>query len=275
MLTKSITKKNYMDATLQKSFGKLDIKFEKNSLKKLYQQGASKAIIPNSYRRFKELVLVNTSGGMTSGDSYLNNFNLSGSDICITTQTAEKIYSGFGQPAKLKIDIDLNESNLLWLPQELILFNQCNFSRRINININNNSNLIMSETTVYGRTSMGEVIEKGFFSDIWEIFCEGKLVHVEASGFDGNISKLLNNRTTFDNKYAVNTILVIGKLFYEKIKNINVEKFENDEVKIAMSEWDNKVLIRSIGTNSYYLKFAIMGLLSYILDNEIPKVWNS
>ena len=61
----------------------------------------------------------------------------------------------------------------------------------------------------------------------------------------------------------------------EKIKTINVEKFENDEVKIAMSEWDNKVLIRSIGTNSYYLKFAIMGLLSYILDNEIPKVWNS
>ena len=86
---------------------------------------------------------------------------------------------------------------------------------------------------------------------------------------------MLNNRTTFDNKYAVNTILVIGKLFYEKIKTINVEKFENDEVKIAMSEWDNKVLIRSIGTNSYYLKFAIMGLLSYILDNEIPKVWNS
>ena len=38
---------------------------------------------------------------------------------------------------------------------------------------------------------------------------------------------------------------------------------------------NNKVLIRSIGTNSYYLKFAIMGLLSYILDNEIPKVWNS
>ena len=92
-----------MDALLQKSFGKLDIKFEKNLLKEFYQQGASKAIIPNNYRRFKELVLVNTSGGMTSGDSYLNNFNLSGSDICITTQTAEKIYSGFGQPAKLNI----------------------------------------------------------------------------------------------------------------------------------------------------------------------------
>ena len=60
-----------------------------------------------------------------------------------------------------------------------------------------------------------------------------------------------------------------------KKKYYYVEKFENDEVKIAVSEWDNKVLIRSIGTNSYYLKFAIMGLLSYILDNEIPKVWNS
>ena len=53
------------------------------------------------------------------------------------------------------------------------------------------------------------------------------------------------------------------------------QEIKNDEVKIAVSEWDNKVLIRSIGTNSYYLKFAIMRLLSYILDNEIPKVWNS
>ena len=264
-----------MDVTLQKSFGKLDIKFEKNSLKKLYQEGASKAIMPISYTKFKELVLVNTSGGMTSGDNYSNEFNLSGSDICITTQTAEKIYSGFGEPAELKIDIDLKKSNLLWLPQELILFNQCNFSRRINVNIKNNSNLIMSETTVYGRTSMGETVATGYFSDIWKIFFEGKLVHVEASGFDGNISNFLNNRTTFNNNYAVNTILSVGTIFYEKIKNLNIKKFENEEVKIAISEWDNKILIRSIGKNSYHLKFAITRLLSYILDNELPKVWNS
>ena len=231
--------------------------------------------MPISYTKFKELVLVNTSGGMTSGDNYSNEFNLSGSDICITTQAAEKIYSGFGEPAKLKIDINLKKSNLLWLPQELILFNQCNFSRRINVNIKNNSNLIMSETTVYGRTSMGEAVATGYFSDIWKIFLEGKLVHVEASGFEGDISNFLNNRTTFNNNYAVNTILSVGKIFYEKIKNLNIKKFENEEVKIAISEWDNKILIRSIGKNSYHLKFAITRLLSYILDNELPKVWNS
>jgi len=63
---KTLKKKLHMDVTLQKSFGKLDIKFEKNSLKKLYQEGASKAIMPISYTKFKELVLVNTSGAMTS-----------------------------------------------------------------------------------------------------------------------------------------------------------------------------------------------------------------
>ena len=90
---------------------------------------------------------------------------------------------------------------------------------------------------------------------------------------------IINDLKVFDNQeakvsyyihnpYRKNIGKIVSALLYSSEE-------ENDEVKIAMSEWDNKVLIRSIGTNSYYLKFAIMGLLSYILDNEIPKVWNS
>ena len=40
----------------------------------------------------------------------------------ICTQAAEKIYEGIGDPAKIEININSNNSTLYWLPKELILF---------------------------------------------------------------------------------------------------------------------------------------------------------
>ena len=95
-----------MDSPIQKSFGEIDIEFNKNSVSKFYQKGASKALLPNNYREYEELVLINTSGGITSGDEYLYKLNLNNSKISISTQAAEKIYSGLGKCANLNIDIN-------------------------------------------------------------------------------------------------------------------------------------------------------------------------
>ena len=46
-----------MDSSIQKSFGEIDIEFNKNSVSKFYQKGASKALLPNNYREYEELVL--------------------------------------------------------------------------------------------------------------------------------------------------------------------------------------------------------------------------
>ena len=68
-------------------------------------------------------MLINTAGGITSGDEYDYEFEIDSSKLCISTQAAEKIYSGFGNPANLEINLNLlNNSSLFWLPKELILF---------------------------------------------------------------------------------------------------------------------------------------------------------
>ena len=63
--------------------------------------------------------------------------------------------------------------------------------------------------------------------------------------------------------------------FIEKAELLDINKYENKNVKIAISQWDNKILIRSIGNNSYYLKFAIVKILTYFLGDNLPNVWNS
>ena len=264
-----------MDSPIQKSFGEIDIEFNKNSVSKFYQKGASKALLPNNYREYEELVLINTSGGITSGDEYLYKLNLKDSRVSISTQAAEKIYSGLGKCANLKIDINIVKSDVLWLPQEIILFNNCNFARRINLNLDIFSNVVMCETTIFGRTSMQETVERGYFSDLWKINLDEKIIHAEAINFSGEIKEFIANKTNLNDQFAVNTILITGSEFIKKTELLDINKYENKNVKIAISQWDNKILIRSIGKNSYYLKFAIIKILTYFLGDNLPNVWNS
>ena len=159
---------NISQKKLEKSKGRLEIKIKDQNLQKLYQQGSLKALMPDFHENLKQLMLINTAGGITSGDEYDFKFEIDSSNLCISTQAAEKIYSGFGNPANLEINVNLlNNSNLFWLPKELILFNNCNLKRKINFNLSKDSNLLICENIIFGRTSMNEVFEKGYFSDFW------------------------------------------------------------------------------------------------------------
>ena len=134
---------------LEKSNGKLDVKIKNNKLLKLLQQGSLKALLPNFHENLQQLMLINTAGGITSGDDFYSKIDLDNSNICVSTQAAEKIYSGVGDPAQVNININIsNNGNLFWLPKELILFNNCNLKRKFNINLSKDSNLFLCENIV-------------------------------------------------------------------------------------------------------------------------------
>ena len=57
-----------MHKILERSNGILDIKLINNELKKLFQSGSSKVLLPNSHKENNELVLINTAGGITCND---------------------------------------------------------------------------------------------------------------------------------------------------------------------------------------------------------------
>ena len=100
---------NISQKKLEKSKGRLEIKIKDQNLQKLYQQGSSKALMPDFHENLKQLMLINTAGGITSGDEYDFKFEIDSSNLCISTQAAEKIYSGFGNPANLEIKLNLKE----------------------------------------------------------------------------------------------------------------------------------------------------------------------
>ena len=94
---------------LEKSKGKLEIKIKNNNLSKLFQQGSLKALLPNFHENLQQLMLINTAGGITSGDEFYSRIDLENSNICVSTQAGEKIYSGFGDPALVDININISD----------------------------------------------------------------------------------------------------------------------------------------------------------------------
>ena len=231
---------------LEKSKGKLEVKIKNNELLKLFQQGSLKALLPNFHENLQQLMMINTAGGITSGDEFDSRIDLDNSNICVSTQAAEKIYSGFGDPAKVDI----------------------------NVNISNKGNLFLCESIVFGRTSMNEILNSGFFSDLWKIYYDKKLVHTEALNTDGFNKELLKSQSILNSNCAISTIILVGKKFLDVGDKLSKFMTKDNNTTSEYSTWDEKLIIRCISKDSYNLKFAINKILSYFFENsQIPKIW--
>ncbi len=263
--------------TFQRAHGNINVKIDNNEINRFYQSGSAKVFYPKSSQKFKELVLVNTAGGMTSGDNFDYDFEIvNKSNIFLTTQTAERVYKGLNEKAKIKISLTLDDtSNLCWIPQELILFNNCNFDRNINVNLCYDSNFVLAETTIFGRTAMGEYLEKGYFNDNWRINVNKNLIHAEALNLSGNVKETLSNIASVKDGIAICNFFIYGKKLLSN-KNILYKILKNSEtVLLSHSTWNDKILIRMVAKDAHDLKSMQKKLILLLADNNIPKVWNS
>ena len=259
----------------QRAQGNIDVKIINNKISKFYQSGSSKVFYPKCYNQFNELILVNTAGGITSGDKFSYDIEVQKSNILVTTQTAERAYKGFENMGEIKVKLTVDDnSTLLWIPQELILFNNCNLSREIEVNLKKTSNFLLSETSIFGRTAMNERLEKGLFFDNWRIYVEDKLMHAEAINISGNIKDVLSGLATAQNNISICNIFLYGKDFL--IKEMELTKIINnfDINYIACSSWNDKMLIRLISNDAYHLKKTQKKILLCLSNYTIPKVWN-
>ena len=261
----------------QRAHGNINVKINNNEVNRFYQSGSAKVFYPKSPQEIKELVLVNTAGGLTSGDNFFYNIDIiNKSKIFVTTQTAERVYKGINDNAEIKVTLSVDDtSDLFWIPQELILFNNCNLNRKIEVNLKSNSNFLLAESTIFGRTAMGEFLEKGFFKDNWKIYLNEKLIHAEALSLTGNIKDKLSSIASTDNGVAICNIFISGKNFLSK-EDLLIKTLKNSEIILSShSKWNDKMLIRIVSKDAYELKLIKKKLISYLSDKNLPKVWNS
>ena len=163
---------------------------------------------------------------------------------------------------------------MYWLPKELILFNNSKLDRKININLSNNSNLIFCETSIFGRKAMSEQINNLSFFDQWKIYVNSSLKHFEAININGSFNDNYNNDYSFANKSSLSTILIFGEIIQQLEPDLRriIKNIQNHYCE--MTKFDDKIIIRSLADDNYYLKKTLNYILNNIMHDKLPKNWD-
>ena len=260
---------------LQRATGHIRLSVRRNRLERLYQSGSAKLLMPRTHRDVAEAVLINTAGGMTGGDKYRNDLTIKGSQLTVTSQTAERIYKSNRKPAEVSTLLNVSERSVMhWLPQETIFFNNARLARNIELHMSSDSECLISESIVLGRHAMGENLSDCSISDNWRIYREDELVHSEALRIKGDVPRVLHSTAGLGGARIVTTILYLGPKTEQLAERLG-HTLNHYSSNLGISCWSGKLIVRLAAQEVSTGKKDTVALLCTLRQRDIPRVWQT
>lgn len=216
--------------------------------------------------------MINTSGGMTGGDHLDWSFETGpGAALTVSTQACEKIYKSAGGTAVTDIAIKAgSKSRIAWLPQETILFDNSAFHRNISADVDDTAELLMVETMILGRQSMGEVLRSGGIRDRWHVRQNGRMVHAEALSLSGEVDAIVSQKAVTGGCHVFATILLVSTSAERYLDAVRDKIGENG----GASCWNGKLLARIVAKDGFQLRKRLVPVVELLNPHAaMPKVW--
>ena len=260
---------------LQRAKGSLSFHCSSDKIKRLYQSGSAKLLLPKTYGQMTEAVLLNTAGGITGGDQFDVKIEAEDCALVTTTQTAERLYRSTTRPAKMNITLNVTKAATFhWIPQETIVFDGAELDRTIRLDMTSDSTCLLAETIILGRQAMGEKIKDCHFTDQWRLYRDGKLFHAEALRMICDVKEQIAATAGGNNARLVSTIIYAGKDAEEK-KGVIRPWLEKASSCTAASCWDDRLVIRILSPYAQSGRSDINHLLQVIRNQPLPRVWQT
>jgi urease accessory protein len=268
---------------LERARGELRLEFKRRAsqsvLASLYQDGCLKARMPRLRGNVPEAICINTSGGVTDGDTLHTAVTCHpDASAVVSGQAAERVYRSRGDAAIISATLTLHEcSRLAWLPQETILFDGGRLARSIDVHMCESASLFAVESTILGRTAMGESVTTGSFSERWQINVGGQLEYVDAFDLiDADLAKQATRAAVLGGRIAFATAIYIGRDAAEVLNCIRALD-QPPGCERGASRLGNVVVTRIAGTSGALLRADIHAIVAAITerieDMSVPKVW--
>jgi urease accessory protein len=219
-----------------------------------------------------EAVIINTAGGAAGGDRYDLDVTV-GADarLTVTTAAAEKIYRSLGADTRIAIRLRVAAGGTLhWLPQETIVFDRCRLSRSIDIELEPGASLLIAEALVFGRTAMGETVERGRVHDRWRVRVDGRLIFAEATRLDGAVACALAERAAAAGGSAIATVL---KLPADAASLAAMTGHAGYVGEVGISAWNGFALARLCATDGAALRQDLRNVLASFDGDCVPRLW--
>lgn len=164
--------------------GELDLRFSRKSgrtiLKDAYQSPplkVSRMLYPHSQER-AVAYLVETSGGMVSGDTYIYRIYLEeGADVTLIPQSAVKVYPQTKSRDTLQeFVVDIEKKGVLILqPDTLIPYKDASFTSRTTVRMDGEASIIWGEILTPGRRERREAWQYQKLDTSFSLWLDGEL----------------------------------------------------------------------------------------------------
>lgn len=266
--------------TMQRSHGaeavSLAIHHNKVRVVDLAQAGSAKVILPHQAAGFgdcPEIVFLNTSGGLTGGDSLSYQIMLGdGLHATATTQTAERTYKSQSGAARVRVSAQVGAKGWLdWLPQETILFQSSALHRSTRIDLAKDAGCLMVEKIVLGRAAMGEVVTRLTLQDRREVWREGRPVIIDPFGLTD--ACLAGSSAILGGAKAIAAIAFVAPAAQDALARVR-DVLDEPGVQSAASGWDGKVTLRLMAVDGWPLRRQILRVLAVLRPGQAaPRVW--
>jgi urease accessory protein len=229
----------------------------------IYQKFPIRLVFPRvEGRRCKEVVIINTSGGIAGGDRLeIEVVALNAASASITTQAAEKIYRALDRPARISTSLKVLESaKLAWLPQETIVFNGARIARRTEIDLCSGAEIIALEWLILGRIESGEEVLGGYILDSWRIRVDGRLVWADGFRVADEMFAHLHRKALLSKWKAIGTLVYFGPCLDARLQVLR-EIAASLDCECAATIVGTIIIVRVAAAASADLKRGLRSLL--------------
>lgn len=246
----------------------------------LAESGGYRARFPTTFDATSEAVLINTGGGMAGGDAMRVEAVLeAGAEAVITTQAAEKIYRSQGPDTRVETSLTVGPgASLAWLPQECILFSGARLARSLTIDLAADARLVACETVFFGRSAMGETMQRGALRDRWRIRRNGRLVFADDLRLDGAIDASLARPAIAAGARAAATVIAAGPdhvASLDEIRALLADEAAFAGVETGAGLVSGLLLIRLLSPDAQALRRALVMLLRHVTGRALPRTWST
>lgn len=245
-----------------------------SAIDSLHEYGGYRIKCPSARADVLEAVMINTGGGVAGGDRIsLSAEAGAGSQLAMTTATAERIYRANAAPTKIDVRLRAGAgATLAWLPQASILFSGAVFHRHLDAEVACDASLLIAETTVYGRTASGEVVTAGGFTDQWRITREGRLVFAESVRLEGDVASTLA-RPAVAAGAPVHALLVCVAPDIEARREAVRAALADTDALAGVSAWNGLLVVRLAATRLDTMAMCLRAVTSALTVVPLPAAW--
>lgn len=243
----------------------------------LVQAGSAKAMLPRMHGAAPEIVFLNTAGGITGGDRLDYGLDLAAGAVAVgTTQTAERAYRSAGGVGRVTTRLRVGAGAcLMWLPQEVIVFEGAALERDLTVEMATQSEAVILETLVLGRAAMGETLSQVHLRDRRRVLRDGRLEMLEAVRLDADdLSRA--GVAGLNGARAVASLTLMAENAQDRLAALRAVLPCADDaggVRAAASAWEGRLTARFTAPDGWPLRRAVARAVEALTRRPLPRVW--